>query len=1114
MNRSRSPLAQLSALSKPTLYLLGLLSTLRAFALIGLASALAAGIVSVIDGTDSWTGALVWGLVSAAARAIIDWAHRVVAAKAVLGAKEQLRGQLAERLVSGGGSSLGPMTTLATDGLDELDKYFTVFVPALVSAATVPLLVGVRILFADWVSALIIVLTIPLIPVFMALIGVHTQERVAAATDALARLSNHLVELARGLPVLVGLGRAQEQVMALRTISEDYRTRTVLTLRTAFLSALALELIATLSVAVVAVFIGVRLVYGQMPLEFGLLALLLAPECFTPLRAVGTAFHAAEDGREALDRARAVIDEPVGDRMGTDVGGRPSGPLQVHSLSVRYASRRTDSLSDVSFLAPQGEITVLDGPSGSGKSTVFGVLTGRVRNTEDGTRVSGSVSGLPTQNVAWLPQHPHAVADTLEEELLVYGGDVDDAVGFARATLEQLGLAAVAGDDPHRLSPGELRRLAFGRVMMRVNAGASLVLLDEPTAHLDAASARVVTSLISRLRGSATVVVASHDEAVRALAGHRVLLGGTATRGTETSTNVSEVSATARPHSTEPLTAHGQPWQELVRFVRPIRGRLVISLLLGTLAALFAIALTALSAWLIVRASQQPAIMYLLVAIVGVRFFGLGRAVLRYAERLSSHNAVFAALTGLRMRLWSALAAGGATDRGLLRPGITLATMVRDVDQVRDLSIRVVLPLFTGVLTTVIAIAALAIIYPPISWLLTAAGVLVLVVAPVLALGADRAAATAEQNLRSEVLHRLAALLTAADDLRANGVERPLLDQLGAADADAGAKARRGAWAVGLGNAFVVLVCCSTAFLVLPATNAAVQAGTLLPELVAVLSLTWLGLIDPLVDLVAAVQQLPALRSVLSRVSTMANRAQAETGGATPPEAIDSLTLENLSAAWPASVTPVFESLTATAQRGEWLVVTGPSGSGKSTLLAVLLGQLRPNAGRYLVNDTDTATLNSRQLRTRIAWCPQEGHLFASSLRANLLVARGPADRPTEAELDGVVRDVGLGPLVDRLPDGLETSIGSEGSFLSGGERQRLAVARTLLTRSDVILIDEPTAHLDEESAASVLSDLRFGLRDRTTVLVTHQAIAQRPGDRLLELGVQQRAQDHVGAAA
>jgi ATP-binding cassette subfamily C protein CydCD len=208
-----------------------------------------------------------------------------------MGAKESLRSQLVLRLGAAGRHKAGgdgDLAVLATRGLDALDNYYTQYLPALVSCVTVPLLIGVRILFADWVSAVIIVLTVPLIPLFMALIGWHTQEKVQAASTALGRLSDHLLELAKGLTVLVGLGRAEAQTEALRKVSEDHRYKTMATLRVAFLSALALELIATLSVAVVAVFIGVRLVLGEMPLDVGLLALMLAPECYLPLRELGS----------------------------------------------------------------------------------------------------------------------------------------------------------------------------------------------------------------------------------------------------------------------------------------------------------------------------------------------------------------------------------------------------------------------------------------------------------------------------------------------------------------------------------------------------------------------------------------------------------------------------------------------------------------------------------------------------------------------------------------------------------------------------------------------------------------------------------------------------------
>ena len=1096
MTRRDSPLTQLKAVSRSTLYLLGLLSAAKALSLIGLASALSSGIVSIIDGTDAWHTAIAWGLVSAIGRGLISWAHRVVSAQAVIGAKERLRSELAERLVSRGGAPLGSTTTLATQGLDELDKYFTVFLPALVSAATIPLLVGARILFADGVSAAIIVLTIPLIPVFMTLIGSHTQDRVAAATDALARLSDHLVELARGLPVLVGLGRAHEQTSALRRISEDYRARTVQTLRTAFLSSLALELIATLSVAVVAVFIGVRLVYGQMPLELGLLALLLAPECYTPFREVGAAFHAAQDGQEALSRARAAVDEPVGQ----SICQRSDGPLRVQRLSVSYPGRNTEVVSALSFEAASGKVTVLDGPSGSGKSTIFGVLTGRLVGTDDGPRITGQVTGVDVSSLAWLPQHPHSVADTLEKELLLYGGDTPDAAHLARSVLDELGLAPLANADPGLISPGELRRLAFGRIMMRVHAGAELVLLDEPTAHLDAVSAGILISAIARLRGRVTIILASHDDAVRALADDRIALGGRASRSAANRLGAGEVSPPRYRESGRSLeTEH--PFRELLAFLRPVAGRLLCSVTLGTLSALFAIALTALSAWLIVRASEQPPIMYLLVAIVGVRFFGIGRAVLRYSERLASHNTIFAALTTLRMRLWTGLAARGAGHRAMLRPGSTLDRLVRDVDQVRDLSIRVGLPLLSGLLTTVVALIGLSMIHPPLLPLFLGLGVITLLLAPVVALLADRAAARAEQLLRSEVLRRFAAMLGAADDLRANGVDAPIRRQLRALDASASDRARRGAWALGLGNAIALVACCSAAILVLPLSGTAVAAGTLEPGLVAVLALTPLGLIEPVQELVAAVQRWPALRGVLGRVSTLTEETPEGLDGAPLNSPINSVTLEEVSAAWPGSSSTVFYGLNAAVRRGEWLVVTGPSGSGKSTLLALLLRQLRPAGGRYLVNTTDTAELNARLLRRRFAWCPQEGHLFSSSLRANLLIARERDDAPSDAELEQVIRRVGLGVLFDRLPDGLATPIGSEGNFLSGGERQRLAMARTLLTRSDVILIDEPTAHLDEESAESLMRDLRSSLGDRTTVLVTHRAVGVRPQDHRLELG-------------
>jgi ATP-binding cassette subfamily C protein CydCD len=1091
MTASRSPLAGLAAMRRSTLYLLGLLSASSALSIIGLASALAAGIATVIGGTGGLATAVAIGLGSAVLRAVVVWAHRTVATRALIGAKERLRAELAERAIDDGGFSSGSLAVLATQGLDELDRYFTVFLPALVTAATVPLLIGARILFADWVSALIVVLTVPLIPLFMALIGLHTQERVAEATTALARLSDHLVELARGLPVLVGLGRAREQVAALRAISENHRAKTVQTLRTAFLSALALELIATISVAVVAVFIGVRLVAGELSLEVGLLVLILAPECMTPFREIGAAFHASQDGREAIARGRAVIDAP----RRSSIVESGTGPVRVDGLSVRYAHRTTDTLHDLSFDAARGEVVALDGRSGTGKSTVLRALAGRLA-TGDDVVVGGRVSGIESGRLAWLPQHPHPAADTVLDELLLYAGDVSRQAAYG--VLSRLGLAHLADAPPSLVSPGELRRLAFGRVLMRVAAGANVVLLDEPTSQLDAGAARTIIAEIMAMKSRAVVIVASHDPAVRAIADRRILLSGPVRDEPAISGQPGEAQRRSRPTPDGGELGTVHPLRELAGFLRPIAGRALATAVVGTLAALFAIALTALSGWLIVRAGEHPPIMYLLVAIVGVRFFGIGRAALRYSERLLGHGAVLAAVTELRMRLWSALASRGARSRDLLTGGSALDRLVRDVDQVRDLSIRVLLPLVIGVTTLIVVIAALGSLAPAMLPMLCAFGLIAGIGAPLAALLADRRASRVHQLLKSTVLRRFVAMLGAADELRANGVDGGIRRQLADLDRASGTSTRRSTWALGLGNAIVVASCALTAVLVLPI---AASTGTVAPGLVAVLALVPLGLIDPLLDLVAAVQLAPALGEVLAQVARTVGSDQAGDRPDFSASSIERLSMDGIAARWPGSAEPVVENVSVEVRRGDWLVVTGPSGSGKSTLLAVLLGQLEPAGGRYSINGRDTAGHDLSSLAPRFGWCPQEGHLFNSTLRANLLLARPRDEAPDGAEMIAVLRRVGLGPLLDRLPDGLDTIVGAEAGYLSGGERQRVAVARTLLTMADVILIDEPTAHLDEESAESLMADLRTALADRVTVLVTHQAHGSRPGDIRIDLG-------------
>lgn len=1152
------------------LIVFGVLAALKALSLVMIADAMARGIVGAIArDTTAIDHAVTLGLAGAVLRAGLVWVHHWYATRAAVMAKQRIRQDMAAGMLARPSGGVGANAAVATIGLDELDEYYRSVLPTAVSAATVPVLVGARILAADWLSALIIALTLPLVPVFMILVGQHTRAEADRSSATLQRLSDHLVELARGLPVLVGLGQLSEQSAALDRIGRENKAATLRTLRTAFLSALVLELIATLSVAVVAVFIGVRLIDGSLPLATGLAVLVLAPECFQPFRELGAAFHASQDGLAALRRAREFAPEsgaepvdsatvrPGGSRpVGTRAIGTRSGAavdVRLEGLTAGYPGR-SPVLEGFDAWFPVGQITAVTGASGTGKSTLLGVLAGLVPVR------AGAVTGVDPARVAWVPQVPRTVGDTVRAELELYADTTDTAAPDGEASavptlvdevLEQLDLAPRAEADPAHLSPGELRRLAVARGLLRTRSGATVLLVDEPTAHLDADSARLVLdelASVGRLPG-VTVVVASHDRRVVDLATHRVALGHDGgwredpattdavdsggqsgqfnddgatppgeVSGRDVEAPVSDPPArdTAAADVSEPRSARAEAFS----FLASTPWLWVAAVVAGVAAAAFATALTALSGWLIVRASEQPSIMYLTVAIVGVRFFGIGRAVLHYVQQLAAHSAVFTSLVDLRSRLWSGLARRGLSSRALATGASALEHLIVAADRVRDLMPRVLVPVGVGMGTTVLVLTVYAVLVPAAVPVIAVALGVALLVAPTVALAADRLAARAGVAATGGIVRAFVQMGAAVGDLSPNNRQAQALRRLSDLDVRAGALARRGAWAQGLGEALVVLSTVAAAVLVLHPAASALDAGSISGPAVAVLALVPLGLAEPLVAVVSAAQQAPGLRAALLRTVsvTVPGKAPAQvpvaaTGTASavpaghaeptglPPDsqrrepAGPQLVLDNLSARWPGADRAAFGPVGTTVRPGRWLVIEGPSGSGKSTLLATVMGHLAPSSGSVRVTGVPEENAPS------IVWCPQEAHLFASTIRGNLALARPKADAPSADEMTDVLRRVGLGPFLDALPQGLDTWVGSGGSELSGGQAQRVAVARALLARGQVILLDEPTAHLDAEAAQDLLADLREALVDRPVVLVTHHAEDLDPTDHRLRLG-------------
>ncbi|TIH40636.1 thiol reductant ABC exporter subunit CydC [Subtercola vilae] len=1107
-------------------YLLGLISAVRALSLVMIAGALAAGLGGLATGAADLPSAALWGAGGAVLRAVSSWASTIAASRAAVGEKERLRQGIARTALDDPSISVGSAAVLATRGLDHVDAYYSTVLPAVTNAAVIPLLIGARILFADWLSALIVVVTLPLVPIFMALIGMHTRDRVDAASRALGRLSDHLVELARGLPVLVGLGRADEQRDALHAVSDSYRVATVRTLRTAFISSLALELISTISVALVAVTIGFRLMGGTLTLEIGLLVLILAPECFAPFREMGAAFHAAQEGRSSLRSARDLIAR----RPRLSIS-RPGPDLRLEEVSVHFAGRDYATLDRLTLAIAKNTTTLLTGRSGSGKSTVLAVLAGQLGAGAPEYELTGCVMGVDADRIAWMSQHPHTVLPTVRHELELYGGTAAiERPERVAEVLESLDLTGFSDVDPAQLSPGELRRVAFARVLLRVDDGADLVLLDEPTAHLDETNAERIERLIAGLSGRVTIVMASHEAGVARIADTVIHLGSPSglrdtphSGGTDgAGENGHHDSAVSSPGQLALSDQHAVAMQadqpsrrplvtatlgELWRFLRPARGHYVASILLGTLSTLFAVSLTAVSGWLIVRASQEPEVMYLLVAIIGVRFFGIGRSALRYCERLVGHDAIFRSATDLRVRLWSALAENGARSRSLFRGSTALDLLVSATDDIRDLSYRAVMPLAVGTMTAVAVLVAVGLLRWQFLPVIMALFVVCLVLIPCAVLVADRNVTERQRHRQRDMLRRFTSMLGAATDLTTNSVDTTVRADLERLDAEVTKDARRIAWVSGFGHALTVLACSATSIVMLAAVWQSVTARTLPLEVAAVLVLLPLALVEPLAAVVDAVLQWPSLASALARTSDFCSGGEPRVvENPHPLGRVQRLEVRELAASWPGHPQPVFESVSFTARTGEWVVVEGCSGSGKSTLLSILLGDLLPHAGSYLIGGADVSTVESDDLHRHITWCPQQGHLFDSTLRANLLLARERSDAPSDAEMLTVLRRIGLDSLVAELSNGLDTRLGPEGSYLSGGQRQRVAVARAVLARSDVVLLDEPTAHLGSDDALTLMGDLRQALADKIVVLITHHSAEALPGDVRVRLGAPARA--------
>ena len=755
-----------------------------------------------------------------------------------------------------------------------------------------------------------------------------------------------------------------------------------------------LELVATLSVALVAVTVGVRLDGGGLDLRTALVVLLLAPEAYWPLRRVGAEFHAAAEGVATFERVDELLSATSSEVSSGP--GRP-GDLVVDGVTVTYSGRVVPALDRVSLVVPRTGITAVTGASGSGKSTLLSVLAGL--RTPDAGHLS--VGGQPVGGDAWraqvalLPQRPVFVAGSIADNVRLGAPTASDAEVWRvlrRVALEERvrqlprGLDTELGEDGATLSAGERARLSLARIVL---SDRPWILLDEPTAHLDALTEHVVSDTLVELARDRAVVVVAHRPALVGLAEHVVHLAASAAPVTETPAPV-RAAAAARIAPLTPSASYRRP-------------RLLLPTVVGGLASLSGVALTATSGWLIVQASTRPAVLTLLVAIVGVRTFGLARPVLRYVERLWSHDTALGLLARRRAEVYDALVPLTPARLGPRR-GDVLASVVDDVDSVLDRELRSRIPLRGLAIVGGTATVVTGLLDPRVG----------AVVAGTCLVGARRLSPDpcrrgprrAARRRRSRAAlgargrdhpgGRRAAHVAGGRACRDGRGRRPATRSRpapSAVRAGSGSAARSRSAAAAPRSRWSR---CSR--------RPQVTAGDLGAPIAALLVLVPLALGEVVVPVVDAGTASARARAAESRLSALLSLTPAVTAPAVPADAPDSTAVEvsGVTAAW--DDRPALRDLSLSVPSGRRVGIVGPSGSGKSTLASLLLRFVDPVEGSVRLGGVELPRLALDDVRRTVGLVDDDPHVFATTVAENIRLARPDA---SDDEIDAALREPG-----------------------------------------------------------------------------------------------------------
>ncbi|WP_020620479.1 thiol reductant ABC exporter subunit CydD [Paenibacillus daejeonensis] len=1225
-----------------------------------------------------------------ALRAVLHSAGDYAASAMAQRIKDKLRLQLIRKLSElgpeyGKGERSGELVGTVYEGVEQLESYLSKYLPQLALSMFVPAAVFFMTLSVDRLSAIIFGITLPLLVLFMILIGKTAKSKTDKQFKLLGRLGGHFHDVLRGLPTLAIFNRSKAQIEIIDRIGEQHRRSAMGTLRLAFLSALAMELFASLSTAVVAVFLGLRLVDGQIGFEAAFLVLLLAPEFYTPIRTLGAQFHAGQNGMSAFSRMVRILQEEVpGWPERPDAAPLPAFPegyrIQFERVTVRRSGAERDAVHELSFTLEPGERIALVGPSGAGKSTVLELLQGYIRPTSGRILIDGiDMSELSMHEwrsrLSALPQRAHLFAGTVADNIRLSRPEATDAEVRAAATLAQAdgfirllpqGYATPLGEAV-RLSGGQAQRIALARTLLRP---APLLLLDEPTAGLDVLHETALTSALApvltermsimaahrlhTVRQADRVIVLAEGQLVEQGAPAELLAGGGlyarlwhaagGRDGAEMGPTApapgpvdEQQSAMAEPDLAVQRTAAGlaQPnlldvaarstagperdmttgcndpggplerranavqtvpdsppgdsvgraqsplrrkqkadtgqlggfavLRRMLRFIMPHKWRLLAAVLIGFATVAANTGLMGVSGYLIAKAALRPEnILMLYVPIVGVRFFGIARGVLRYVERLVSHDLTFRILKQLRTWLYAKVEPQGVRLLERRRSGDLLGSVLSDVEEQQNLYLRVIAPPVIALLAAALGFVVLARGAVSLGWLLLGMMALTGIAVPWLGHVLGRRGSQAFVETRSRLYEETSDLLAGMEPLTLYGRSGWQEERIARLQQQLNRHQRVQHAITACTGGIMSGLAHLTMWLILAAAIPLTASGLLPGYMIPALMLAGFACFEAILPLPQAFQHYGRTMAAGGRLLQLADEADrmnegqgtsSKSGTLHPATAAECPPMTRHAAAAATASRPAASDRQAVSGRAvdtealpsvqerplaappPFVLAGQPSGwrielrglsyryaEGEAYALQDIRLSLVPGRRIAVVGESGAGKSTLLQLLLKLR-AYEEGSVTVGGLELSSLAceeARAQfavvsqqvqlfnatvADnlrlgRPDApmSELREAARIAMLEPVIAKLPQGYDTVIGEWGAKLSGGERQRLALARALVMRTPALLFDEPGTGLDPLTELAFGEKLQPVLADKAVLWITHRLSGLEQMDEIVVL--------------